>query len=52
VLRLVTEPVEPDPLAPAVASLFRSLDALLATIDRLAERLLLPEPGQMEPLPA
>ena len=38
-LRLVTEPAHEDPLAPAVAGLFRSLDALLMTIDRLAERL-------------
>jgi hypothetical protein len=51
VLRLVTEPADEDPLAPAVAGLFRSLDALLATIDRLAERLQLP-PSALEPLPA
>ena len=67
VLRLVTEPapaepkrsapvpagrVEEDPLAPAVVDLFRSLDALVATIDRLAERLLIQDQHEMEPLPA
>lgn len=51
VLRLVTEPADEDPLAPAVAGLFRSLDALLVTIDRLAERLQLPTPA-FEGLPA
>ena len=57
VLRLVTEPVHADPAADdplpsAVHDLFRSLDALLATIDRLAERLLIQEAAELEPLPA
>ena len=54
-LRLVTEPAHEDPLAPAVAGLFRSLDALLVTIDRLAERLQVPAPAPapaFEPQPA